>query len=133
MGELRVSQRHGGNLVTRDVHLLAAVAMGFAVLALPATATAFDSKKANKICVDRYNIEKESGTVPAGMPKSKYVSQCTRAMKRNAQLQAELAAQTAEKSGGNELTAGTQHASSTSQPQDKPANVTMPALAPKGE
>ena len=118
--------------MTRDVRLMAAVAMGFAVLVAPATAAAFDSKAANKICVERYNVEKEGGTVPAGMPKSKYVSQCTRAMRRNAQLQAELAAQAAEKAGANELTAGTQHASSTSQPQDKPANVTTPALAPKG-
>jgi len=118
-------------LVTRDVRYLAAVALGLAVLATPATA--FDYKKASKICVERYNVEKEGGTVPAGMPKSKYVSQCTRAMRRNAKLQAELAAELAEKAGKNELTADTQSSSSTSQPTDKPANVATPAMAPKGE
>ena len=119
--------------MTRNVRYLAAVALGFAVLTAPATAAAFDYKKANKICVERYNIEKEGGTVPAGMPKSKYVSQCTRAMRRNAKLQAELAAQLAEKAGKNELTANTQSSSSTSQPTDKPASVATPAMAPKGK
>jgi hypothetical protein len=117
--------------VTRDVRLIAAAAAGFAILSAPGAAAAFDAKAANKICVERYNVEKEGGTVPAGMPKSKYVSQCTRAMKRNAELEAELAAQETANAGANELTADTQHAGSTSQPANKPARVATPAFSPE--
>lgn len=48
------------------------------------------AQEAKKICLERYNVEKEGGTLPAGMPKSKYVSQCTRSFIRNAQLEAEM-------------------------------------------
>jgi hypothetical protein len=120
-------------LVTRDVVLFAA-AVGFAISLAPVSAAAkFDAKEANKICTERYNVEKAGGTVPAGMPKSKYVGQCTRAMKRNAEIEADLAEQlqgteTEESGGNNEITATTQHATSSSQPTKKPAGVTTPAF-----
>lgn len=83
------------------------------LVSLAQTAQASLAQEAKKICIERYNVEKAGGTLPAGMPKSKYLSQCTRSFIRNAQLEAEMneaaaerATQSGEQSsaGENELT-----------------------------
>jgi len=71
------------------------------------------AQEAKKVCLERYNAEKDGGTLPAGMPKSKYMSQCTRSFVRNAQLEAEMKEtaaapgsqdETQAEAGSNELT-----------------------------
>ncbi len=87
--------------MTRDVCLSAAIALGFALSpAMAASAPA--AQEAKKICLERYNLEKSGGTLPDGMAKSKYMSQCTNSIRRIAALQN---AQTRTVSTGN---AGTQ-------------------------
>jgi hypothetical protein len=111
-----------------------ALAIGL-VCVLPASAATFDVKAARKTCLDLYNAEKESGTIPAGMPKSKYVNQCTNSMRRSAELDKELAAQTPPpSSGSNEITVTTAAKPGAAQPAtSKPATVTTPAFTqPKG-
>jgi hypothetical protein len=75
-------------LVKRDLFLPAALALGFALTL--STALAADTsvvQEAKKICLERYNLEKSGGTLPDGMAKSKYMSQCTNSIKRTAALQ----------------------------------------------
>jgi hypothetical protein len=81
-------------LVTRIAHRTASIVIGFAALALtgltPASASVAEDAK--KICLERYNVEKAGGTIPAGMPKAKYLKQCTTSIARNARLEAEMEA-----------------------------------------
>jgi len=67
------------------------------------------AQDARKVCLERYNVEKAGGTLPAGMSKAKYLTQCTTSILRNAKLEAELKAadqnaQPAQSGGQNELT-----------------------------
>ena len=80
--------------MTRDVRLCAAIAVGFAfsLAPLPASATSI-TEDAKKVCIERYNLEKDGGSLPKGMAKSKYMSQCTKGYVRTAQLEASLAQQ----------------------------------------
>jgi hypothetical protein len=113
---------------------LVAVAIGVTFASLPAIAVAFDAKAARKTCLERYNTEKESGTIPAGMPKSKYLSQCTNSMRRAAKLKQELAEEQAAKKGSNELTTAAQGQPGTTPSTSKPATVATPAFSgPKGQ
>lgn len=106
-----------------------------------AFAAQFDVAAARKTCLDNYNLEKEAGTVPAGMPKSKYLSQCTNSMRRNFELDQKLATQQAggsatatQAAGSNEITASKPGKPGAAQPStSKPATVTTPAFAPHGQ
>lgn len=114
---------------------LVSAAVGLTCLGAPAVA--FDAQAAKKTCLENYNAEKDAGTIPAGMPKSKYISQCTNSMRRNAELEKRLANTQADATpsatgGSNEITAtiATKPATSTS---SKPSNVSTPAFAsPRG-
>jgi hypothetical protein len=113
---------------------LASLAFGLTVLGAPAVATAFDAQAAKKTCLEHYNAEKDAGTIPAGMPKSKYISQCSNSMRRNAELEKQLAnrqadAAPAASAGSNEITATTASRPATST-SSKPSNVSTPAFAP---
>jgi hypothetical protein len=117
---------------------LISFALGLTVLAAPSVASAFDAQAAKKTCLENYNAEKDAGTIPAGMPKAKYISQCTNSMRRNAELEKQLAnTQTqstpAVTAGSNEITAtvATKPASTTT--SRKPATAPAPAFAqPRG-
>lgn len=89
------------------VWLIAVGACGLAVALSPGHAS--PAQDAKKICLERYEVEKAGGTLPAGMNKTKYVNQCTLSILRNAKLEAELKAsenpQAAQSAGENELTA----------------------------
>lgn len=119
---------------------LASLAFGVTVLGAPSIASAFDAQAAKKTCLENYNAEKDAGTIPAGMPKSKYVSQCTNSMRRNAELEKQLAdsqvqSTPAATGGSNEITAtiATKPSSATSTTSRKPATATTPAFAqPRG-
>jgi hypothetical protein len=112
---------------------LVSLAVGLTCLSGPAVA--FDAQAAKKTCLENYNAEKDAGTIPAGMPKSKYVSQCTNSMRRNAELEKQLATQAettpaAATAGSNEITATTATKSTTTATSSKPSAVTAPAFAP---
>jgi len=111
---------------------LVSAAFGLTCLGAPSIAAAFDVQAAKKTCTENYNAEKDAGTIPAGMPKSKYVSQCTNSMRRNAELEQQLAnsqadATPAATAGSNEIAATTSTKPTTS---SKPSSVTAPAFAP---
>lgn len=120
------------------IRWFAAFAFGLVLAFEPATAATFDAQAAKKTCVDQYNREKEGGTIPAGMAKSKYVNQCFSSMRKNAQLEQQLAEEQsgqAGSSGSNELTPttpATPPKPATKGPSSKPARVTTPAFAPQG-
>jgi predicted lipid-binding transport protein (Tim44 family) len=90
-----------------------------------------------KICTERYNTEKASGTIPVGMSKTTYMHQCTGSIRRAAKLEQELAAGTgnhtqddATQPGSNEDTTST----TTTKPAAttaKPARIKT-ALTPRG-
>ena len=87
---------------------LMAVSVGGVMLAI-GPSHASPAQDAKNVCLERYEVEKKGGTLPAGMSKAKYLTQCTTSILRNAKLEAELKAQdqTAQQtpSGGqNELT-----------------------------
>lgn len=74
--------------MTRDLLLSATIAFGLAATLAPlAAASAANAQDAKKICLERYNLEKSGGTLPDGMAKSKYMSQCTNSIKRIAALE----------------------------------------------
>jgi hypothetical protein len=87
-----------------------------------------------KICTDRYNAEKSSGTIPVGMSKSTYMNQCTGSIRRAAKLEKQLAEDKGDagtdQSGSNEVTASTAPAKPTPT-TSKPAHV-LTAPGPKG-
>lgn len=67
------------------------------------------AEDAKKVCLERYNVEKEGGTLPVGMNKTKYLNQCTLSILRTAKQEAELKAagqnsQQVQNAGENELT-----------------------------
>ena len=111
-----------------------------AVLALGAAANAAVAQDAIKICTERYNTEKAGGTIPVGMSKSKYMSQCTGSMRRAAKLEQELSqgasagdsSNAGNNAGSNEVTATTTPAKPVPT-TSKPSRVqTTVSLTPKG-
>ena len=78
---------------------ISALAFGAGFSASAAASAALQAE-ARKVCLEQYNAEKNGGTVPAGMSKSKYLSQCTRGYVRNAELEAKLAQATAGQAAG---------------------------------
>lgn len=80
--------------MTRSFTRLATVS-AIAVAATLSPALATSNEDAKKICLERYNLEKEGGTIPVGMTKAKYMSQCTNSIRRQAKLEQELSAQEA--------------------------------------
>lgn len=115
--------------MTRDARLLGLCAVALLVGSTVATAAVFDAKEAKKTCLDRYNEEQAGGTIPAGMSKSKYLSQCVNSMRRNAELEKELTEQTPAVGGSNELTAGPAAKTGTTPVQSKPRAVATPSFA----
>lgn len=113
------------------------VVLTAAVLSLSAAANAAVAQDAVKICTERYNTEKAGGTIPVGMSKSKYMSQCTGSMRRAAKLEQELsqgasAGDSANNAGSNEVTATTTPAKPVPT-TSKPSRVqTTVSLTPKG-
>lgn len=105
-----------------------------ATLILGTAAHASTSQDAQKICVERYNTEKSGGTIPVGMSRSKYLSQCVGSIRRAAKLEQDLADGTA---GSDDV--GTNEAASTSTSGKPSATIAKPArvkttltLAPHG-
>ena len=116
------------------------VVLTAAILTLSAAANAALAQDAIKICTERYNTEKAGGTIPVGMSKSKYMSQCTGSMRRAAKLEQELAqgasagdsANTGNNAGSNEVTAATTPAKPVPT-TNKPSRIqTTVSLTPKG-
>jgi len=114
------------------------VVLTAAVLSLSAAANSAVAQDAVKICTDRYNTEKAGGTIPVGMSKSKYMSQCTGSMRRAAKLEQELS-QGASDSGNAGNNAGSNEVTATTTPAkpvpttSKPSRVqTTVSLTPKG-
>lgn len=119
----------------RRLAAIAVLSLGFVV---PAVGASFDAAAARKTCQDRYADEQKSGTIPVGMSKSKYVSQCTNSLRRDFQLEQQLATQAGVQApqvsgGANELTATAGKPRAGQPSTNKPANVTTPAFAPKGQ
>ena len=118
---------------------LTAIAFGLICAAGPSLGAAFDAKTAHKICTAQYEREKEGGTIPAGMAKAKYVSQCVNSMRRDWELQQRLATSdtppAVPAAGSNELAISTARAvAPESATQAKPAAVATPAFStPKGQ
>lgn len=113
---------------------LTSLAFGLTVFGAPAVAAAFDVQAAKKTCLENYNAEKDAGTIPAGMAKARYINQCTNSMRRDAELEKQLAntqaaAPPAASAGSNEIiaTTATKPVASTS---SKPSAVATPAFAP---
>lgn len=111
---------------------LVVFAIGVIMAAGPALA-GFDAQEAKKTCTARYDREKEGGTLPAGMAKSKYMSQCVNGIRRDAELEQSLAAggppPAAPAASSNELATSTATPAVTPVPatQAKPAAVSTPA------
>lgn len=73
----------------RGLTLVALVSFGsVAIHAAPATASVWD--EARKVCLERYNDELKSGSVPNRMTKDRYVKQCQASYVRSAKLDQEL-------------------------------------------
>lgn len=109
-----------------------AVLSAVLVFAAATAAHATNPKDAIKICTDRYNVEHDGGTIPKGMPKSKYMSQCTGSIRRQAELDQQFAqgpqgtAQTDEdKSGSNEATATPTKPATVSKPPRVKTTLTL--------
>ena len=89
--------------MTRDVCLSAAIAFGIVASLAPLPAAgASVAQDARKICLERYELEKSGGTVPGGMTKSKYVSQCTNSIKRHAALESAQARTASARNAGTQ-------------------------------
>lgn len=75
--------------VMRGFSFVALVSFGaVAIHAAPATASVWDD--ARKVCLERYNDELKSGSVPNRMTKDRYVKQCQASYVRSAKLDEEL-------------------------------------------
>jgi hypothetical protein len=76
--------------VTR-IRIFSSVLIAGSVLAgaaLPAAASVAEDAK--KVCLERFNDEQKSGSVPKGMNKARYLSQCQRSYVHSVQLENEL-------------------------------------------
>ena len=75
--------------VMRGFSFVALVSFGaVAIQAAPAAASVWD--EARKVCLERYNDELKSGSVPNRMTKDRYVKQCQASFVRSAKLDEEL-------------------------------------------
>lgn len=105
-----------------------------AVLITSTAAYASSTQDAQKTCIERYNTEKSGGTIPVGMSRSKYLSQCVGSIRRAAKLEQELADGTAgnDDVGSNEV-ATTNASGKPAATTAKPARIkTTLTLAPRG-
>ena len=79
----------------RDVLWSVAFAFGVGALSVPlAASAALIAQEARKVCLERYIAEKNGGTLPGGMTKARYLSQCANSIKRIAALERAQAAST---------------------------------------
>jgi hypothetical protein len=87
-------------------------------------AAATTREEARKICLERYDVEKAGGTLPARMDKSRYVNQCTLSILRSAKLEAELKAsqqdQAQPQTGGANETTPDKNAATPAQTTSRP-------------
>ena len=103
------------------------------VLLMSATANASSPSDAQKVCLDRYNVEKSGGSLPVGMSKSKYLSQCANSIRRAAKLEQELATQDdSGDAGSNEVTPSNSPAKPAVTTSKPPRVQTTLTLGPKG-
>ncbi|NOT41900.1 MAG: hypothetical protein HOP13_15575 [Alphaproteobacteria bacterium] len=106
-----------------------------AALTMTATANASVTQASpQKICLERYNAENASGTIPYRMSKATYINQCIGSIRRAAKLEQELADGTAatDDVGANEVTPAAANAKPAAT-TNKPARVqTTLSLGPKG-
>jgi hypothetical protein len=73
----------------RRLFVVSLVSLSAAVLqATPALSSPWE--EARKVCLERYNDELRSGTVPNRMTKSRYLNQCQASYVRSAKLEDEL-------------------------------------------
>lgn len=75
----------------KTMRLLSSLAIAgsiFAVTANVAIASVYDDAK--KVCLERYNDELKSGSVPNGMNKTRYLNQCQKSYVHSVQLENEL-------------------------------------------
>ena len=88
--KLKTSQDQGSLVfVMRKLAFVMLASIGVvAVLSAPASASVWD--EARKVCVERYNDEVKSGSVPNRMTKDRYVKQCQASYVRSAKLEDEL-------------------------------------------
>ena len=73
------------------IQILSSVLIAGSVLAgsaMPAAASVFEDAK--KVCLERFNDEQKSGSVPKGMNKSRYLAQCQKSYVHSVQLENEL-------------------------------------------
>ncbi|MFM9863220.1 MAG: hypothetical protein ACKVRO_06400 [Micropepsaceae bacterium] len=113
--------------------LLAAAALVLSSAAANASAP----PDAKKICVDRFNTENASGTIPYRMSKATYINQCIGSIRRAAKLEQELSegtagTDTAGNAGGNEA-ASTSTTTKPATTTNKPTRIqTTVGFGPKG-
>ena len=55
---------------------------------MPSSASVYEEAK--KVCAERFADEQKSGSVPTGMSKSRYLSQCQNSYVRSVKLESEL-------------------------------------------
>ena len=75
----------------KTMRLLSSLALAgsiFAVTANVATASVYEDAK--RVCLERYNDELKSGSVPKGMNKTRYLNQCQNSYVRSVKLENEL-------------------------------------------
>lgn len=84
-------------------------------------AAATSREEARKICLERYNVEKAGGTLPAHMDKTRYLNQCTTSILRSAKLEEDLKA--AEQNQTHPATAGENEVTET-KPAETPKQTT---------
>ena len=83
------------------IRILSSVLIAGSVLAgaaLPAAASVAEDAK--KVCLDRFNDEQKSGSVPKGMNKQRYLAQCQKSYVHSIQLENELNNQDAKPDNG---------------------------------
>ena len=109
--------------------------------AMPAAASVFEDAK--KVCLERFNDEQKSGSVPKGMNKSRYLAQCQKSYVHSVQLENELNntdsktdnsvdgsnAQSRDGQGGPEILPPAATAKSA-KPAKKAANKPLPRFKP---
>ena len=111
-----------------------AVLSAAVVLMASAAANATTAQDPQKVCLDRYNVEKSGGTIPVGMSKSTYMRQCTGSIRRAAKLEKQLGQDGAD--AGSDGTNVVTVAPGTARPatQSKPVRVkTTIALGTQGQ
>lgn len=75
----------------KNMRLFSSLAIAGSIFALTANvamASVYDDAK--KVCLERYNDELKSGSVPKGMNKTRYLTQCQNSYVRSVKLENEL-------------------------------------------